>query len=277
MAERKILIPVQGNLTTDGAGVHLTRVLGNETVYSFDPFLMLDSFDSTNSDDYIRGFPWHPHRGIETITYLIEGSINHEDSLGNRGTIISGSSQWMTAGRGILHQEMPQKSPRMLGIQLWLNLPAAEKMCAPAYCDISSSVIPCIQEDFGSVRVISGSYGAVHGVKSAHIQASFFDIELKPQKELTVKTKPDETVFIFLIENSARVNGSMQSAKTAILFGEGDTIRVAATQNDYARFLFFSAKPLGEPIAWGGPIVMNTREELLQAFSDLEEGTFITR
>lgn len=273
--ERTILQKVQGKKTTDGAGVHLTRVLSKDTTQAFDPFLMLDSFDSRNPADYIAGFPTHPHRGIETITYLIEGRIDHRDSLGNAGVILSGQSQWMTAGSGILHQEMPQPSERMLGTQLWLNLPAKDKMTAPHYFDITQDMIGLASEAGATIRVIAGEYKGVKGVTPPYIQATYYDVELAEGASIRLDTKKEETVFIFLIEGAGLVAGELIPEKTAALFGEGDYLNVAAPQDQKLRFLFHSAKPLGESISWGGPIVMNTREELQQAFADLEAGTFL--
>ncbi|ULQ59908.1 pirin family protein [Brucepastera parasyntrophica] len=245
------------------------------TVQDFDPFLMLDSFDSDNPEDYIKGFPLHPHRGIETITYLIQGEIEHQDSLGNSGVIRSGESQWMTAGSGILHQEMPQAAPRMLGLQIWLNLPKKSKMTHPAYFDITAKMIPEINEKFGTVRIVSGEYAEKKGVNPPHIPATMLDITLNADRELLLPVNPDETVFVFLIEGDAIVGGLPQDEKTAVLFDAGDAIRIRATETAPSRFMFFSGKPLHEPVAWGGPIVMNTREELESAFDELNDGTFI--
>jgi redox-sensitive bicupin YhaK (pirin superfamily) len=269
---------VKGQRAIDGAGVHLVRVLGYYDVKDFDPFLMLDSFDSKNPADYIKGFPMHPHRGIETITYLIEGEIDHKDSLGNEGKIHSGEAQWMTAGSGILHQEMPQEAPRMLGLQLWLNLPRKDKMTKPAYFEITKDMIPAISEPFGTVRVISGEYAGNKGVHPSYIQAILYDITIGAGKQAEIPVTENENCFIFLIKGDALVNNTLQSEKSAILFEmEGDKIQVAATEKAEARFIFFSGKMLKEPIAWGGPIVMNTEDELQQTFRELEEGTFIGR
>ncbi len=275
MQKKPIKRTVQGHPAIDGAGVHLVRVLGYRTVEDFDPFLLLDSFDSTNPADYLKGFPMHPHRGIETITYLVEGDIEHQDSLGNRGSIKSGQSQWMTAGSGILHQEMPQASPRMLGLQVWLNLPSREKMAAPAYFDISQDMIPQVAAGRAVVRVLSGEFKGVRGIKPRHVQASIFDVSLPTGEEIVLPAIPGENVFVFLLEGDAGIAGRRIPAKTAVLFGEGDAVAVAAPPDGAARFLFFSGPPLGEPVAWGGPIVMNTEAELETAFSQLAAGTFV--
>lgn len=273
--QRNIAKMVKGQRTIDGAGVHLTRVLGHGTVYDFDPFLMLDSFDSLNPDDYTAGFPTHPHRGIETVTYLVEGEIDHEDSLGNKGAIKNGQCQWMTAGSGILHQEMPRACPRMLGLQLWINLPQKEKMADPAYFDINESMIGEITTEEADIRVISGEYGGKKGVKPRHIDATIIDFHLKEGKSLKIDTKKDEQVFVFLMEGNAEIDDKTVDEKTAVLFSDGDFIELKAPDNSRSRIMFFSGKALGEPIAWAGPIVMNTQEELSRASKDLRSGSFI--
>ena len=275
MRQREIVKTIRGQQAMDGAGVRLVRVLGHRDVEDFDPFLMLDSFDSQDPSDYLAGFPTHPHRGIETITYLISGRIEHEDSLGNKGTIYPGESQWMTAGSGILHQEMPKESGRMLGFQLWLNLPRAEKMADPAYLGITQEMIPLVFSGGSSVRVLSGRFGEAAGVTPRHIPATLYDVEVPPGEEIQLPTKPEETAFVFFIQGDGLIGGQAVPAKTAVLFGKGDLVSVAAPPQSPLRFIFFSGKPLGEPIAWGGPIVMNTREELEQAFDELRRGEFI--
>lgn len=275
MSKREIVKILQGKRAVDGAGVSLVRVLGYHDVKDFDPFLMLDSFDSVDPRDYTAGFPMHPHRGIETITYLIQGKMDHRDSLGNHGTIGDGESQWMTAGSGILHEEMPKPALRMLGLQLWLNLPRAEKMTDPAYLSIDPQQMGVQTTEDAEIRVLSGSLGEVRGVQPAHIPATIYDITLNANKTLQLPTRPDETVFVFFIEGDGSAAGQPIAQKTAVLFGEGDSITLGASEHAPARIMFFSAKPLNEPIAWGGPIVMNTRQELDLAFSELERGSFI--
>lgn len=275
MKERKVLQKVTGRSAVDGAGVRLVRVLGYETVYDFDPFLMLDSFDSYNPDDYIKGFPMHPHRGIETITYLVEGEIDHEDSLGNKGRIQSGQSQWMTAGSGILHQEMPQATPRVLGLQFWLNLPQREKMTEPKYFDITEDMIGIAADEGAVIRVIAGNYKDTYGVKSPHIDTTLYDISLNSGCTVNIPAKEGETAFVFLLEGSGIVAGEKASTKTAVLLSDGDSVTVSSTNQEALRLIFAMAKPLGEPISWGGPIVMNTEKELQKAFQELREGNFI--
>lgn len=275
MKKRSISTIVVGSLAVDGAGVSLQRVLGHGTKELFDPFLMLDSFDSTNPNDYIKGFPWHPHRGIETITYLISGQMEHEDSLGNKGVINPLESQWMNSGSGIMHQEMPLASERMLGFQLWLNLPQKEKMSTPTYNDLSmENVIKYFEEDNVKIHLISGQYKDYQAFQSKHLQATILDVELKANESFGYNVNEAETLFVFTIENTLTINDEHIGIKNAVLLGDGDYIEVKANDQD-ARFVIVHALPLKEPIAWGGPIVMNTREELQFAFSELDNNTFI--
>lgn len=275
--ERKISKTLQGQRTVDGAGVRLVRVLGYNDVKSFDPFLMLDAFDSTNPDDYTAGFPMHPHRGIETVTYLISGDIEHQDSLGNKGSIKDGSCQWMTAGSGIMHQEMPQASERMLGLQLWINLPAKDKMAYPKYRDLRAETIPEVHEDGAAIRVLSGRYKDMKGaIEGDYVKTDYLDVELQPGKEWRLAVNPDATAFVYIILGSlsCEKDSPPVEARRAVLFTPGEEIVFKAGPAG-ARFVFLSGKPLHEPIEWGGPIVMNTAQELRQAFFELEDGTFI--
>lgn len=274
MKERRVVQVISGADAVDGAGVHLNRILGRSTVKDFDPFLMLDSFDSENPEDYIKGFPMHPHRGIETVTYLVEGCIEHEDSLGNKGSILSGGSQWMTSGSGIMHQEMPQASKKMLGFQLWLNLPQVEKMTEPKYFEICKEDIPTFKGDGFRVSVLSGEFEGIKGVKPHHIQAMILDARVEPGRKIRMKTPRGETAFVFLMEGEAKVADTEYHEKSALLFEDGDFVEVTTTENPL-HLILFSAPPVKESVAWGGPIVMNTDEELKQAFSDLANETFI--
>lgn len=274
---RSIKQVVTGSDQVDGAGVRLVRVLGPRTTADFDPFLMLDAFDSRNPDDYIRGFPWHPHRGIETVTYLIAGDIEHGDSLGNQGHILDGGCQWMTAGSGIIHQEMPQACPRMLGLQLWINLPRRDKWAQPQYRDLNTAKIPLVSEDSGTVRVISGRYRDIQGATQGdYVKATVLDVALQPDSDWSIPVDPQETVFIYLVEGTGLFDqGSTRLAShRAVRFEDGDRFAIQAGPTG-VRFVFFAGQPLHEPIAWGGPIVMNTQEELDQAFAELESGTFV--
>lgn len=274
MKNKQVAEIVRGQAARDGAGVSLTRVLHTGTLESFDPFLMLDSFDSTDPADYINGFPEHPHRGIETITYLAKGRIDHKDSLGNAGSIRDGDAQWMTAGSGILHQEMPQPAERMLGLQFWLNLPQKEKMTKPKYFDIHGEEVPVVEEDGVIVRVIAGNYKGTQGAKPHHLQATFLELDVAPNTEFSFPSDPHETSFVFLLEGDAVIGGQHIGEKAAVLLKDGDTVTAKSTDQP-ARLIYAQAPPLGESIAWGGPIVMNTKEEITQAFTDLRNGTFI--
>ncbi len=277
MTIRHIRKIVAGEATEDGAGVKLVRVLGPATVDDFDPFLMLDAFDSTNPDDYIRGFPWHPHRGIETITYLVEGIIDHGDSLGNKGRIESGGCQWMTAGSGIIHQEMPQPAPRMLGLQFWLNLPRAQKMSPPKYHGAVKDQVPVVNEDQATIRVIAGDYQGLKGALTPdHVQADFLDVELTAEAEWSFKADPEATIYLYILSGGGVFDekSGPVTKKKALLFGPGDEIKIKAGLEGL-RFVLCQAGALSEPVAWGGPIVMNSRAELNQAFEELENDTFI--
>jgi redox-sensitive bicupin YhaK (pirin superfamily) len=286
MSVRKCTRIVRGQNAVDGAGVRLRRVLGLATVRDFDPFLMLDGFDSTNPADYIKGFPWHPHRGIETVTYLLKGEIEHGDSLGNKGVIGDYQCQWMTAGSGIIHQEMPRASERLLGCQLWVNLPKKEKMTQPAYRDIRPQDIPAVQEENATVRVLSGNYrGRKGAVKGEYVKVQYIDVALEPGSTWHYKETPnDHTMFMYLIEGTLAADDSLaafEEKNCAILMSASsasssdfDDVIVRAGDRG-ANFLLIAARPLKEPVAWGGPIVMNTDDELNEAFRELNENTFI--
>jgi len=268
----------KGMHAVDGAGVNLVRVFGYNDTKDYDPFLMLDAFDSTNPDDYTKGFPWHPHRGIETITYLIQGDIEHSDSLGNKGSIRDGDCQWMTAGSGIIHQEMPKATKRMLGAQIWLNLPSKDKMTAPRYGDIKRENIPVIEENGSIVHVIAGDYiGNKGAFEGSFVKATYLDVELEAGKEWHFETEEDANLFIYIVQGEGRFNPDSDEStleKQAVLFNPGLSVWVKAADQGI-RFLLLTAKPLKEPIAWGGPIVMNTKEELNLAFKELDDNTFI--
>lgn len=277
MSVRKIKRVVTGIRGQDGAGVKLTRVISRPDVEDFDPFLMLDAFDSRNPDDYIRGFPFHPHRGIETVTYLIHGDIEHKDSLGNHGSITDSSCQWMTAGGGIIHQEMPQATPWLLGTQLWINLPKKDKMVHPKYNDIQPKDMAKVSEKDAQIVVIAGEYnGTASRMQGDHVKATYLDVILNPNAVWEYDSIPENTLFVYLVHGSAYFDEEEQDIleyKRAVLFGEGDKLHVKAGPEG-VRFLLLTGKPLKEPVAWGGPIVMNTQEELEQAFDEIENGTF---
>ena len=286
MADKTVRRAVKGQPAVDGAGVRLTRVLGPGTVDDFDPFLMLDSFDSANPADYPAGFPMHPHRGIETVTYLAAGRIDHRDSLGNEGSIRDGQAQWMCAGSGIMHEEMPKASARMLGVQLWLNLPAAEKMARPAYhaldsvaeVTVGADCEPVVHGTPGAtlVRVVAGELAGARGFAGDHLPATFLELQVPAGGSLALPVEAGQAAYAFLLEGDALVAGKAYAAKTALAFSEaGDVATFAAPAGTPARVLYFSAPRLAEPVAWGGPVVMNTEAELRQAFAELRDGTFI--
>ena len=284
--------------TLEGAGVRLQRAFGFGKTAEFDPFLLLDDFRSDNPADYVAGFPWHPHSGIETITYVLAGEVAHGDSLGNKGRMTAGDVQWMTAGSGILHQEMPagDAQGRMHGFQLWANLPAALKMTDPRYQDIPSSAIPEVTEDDGSkARVICGEFWGKRGpVEGVAADPRYVDISVPPgkQKRIRVETTRNAFAYVFagagtfrdastpravLTESAVDPNAKpVYDAKnhSLVLFDSGDEIVVQAGPEGI-RFLLVSGQPLEEPVAWQGPIVMNTEEELRQAWGELHNGTFI--
>lgn len=277
---RDIKTIIQSKPTMDGAGVELNRVFGFPEVPLFDPFLLLDDFGSDNPDKYIAGFPFHPHRGIETVTYLLEGEVEHQDSIGNKGVIKSGGVQWMTAGSGIIHQEMPAiiDSNYMRGFQLWINLPSDKKMTAPRYQNLNKDQIPTIISEEGiTVRIICGNFAGISGpIEGIIAEPEYIDFTLLPDRELIKKTEPSHTVFTYLIEGEALISKSNQKVEkgSATLYKQGEYIKIKAGQNG-ARFLYCSGKPLNEKIAWKGPIVMNNDKEINQAFRELEKNTFI--
>jgi len=286
MSARKCTQIIRGQHTIDGAGVRLRRVLGIRTIKDFDPFLMLDGFDSSNPQDYIKGFPWHPHRGIETVTYLLRGDIEHGDSLGNSGFIRDLQCQWMTAGSGIIHQEMPQAAERMLGCQLWVNLPKKDKMTQPAYRDIQQKDVRVVQEENATVRVLSGNYRNNKGaVKGEYVKVQYLDVELKPGAVWKYnEASNDQTLFLYLIDGTLAADEELvkfeEKACAMLMTASSENIAdfdetVVRAGNEGARFFLIAARPLKEPVAWGGPIVMNTQEELEEAFRDLDNKTFI--
>jgi quercetin 2,3-dioxygenase len=265
----------RGRETRDGAGVKLTRIFGNDRAHLTDPFLLLDHFGSDDPADYIRGFPWHPHRGIETVTYMLEGEAEHGDSLGNAGVIGPGDLQWMTAGSGILHQEMPKpRDGRMYGFQLWVNLPARAKMMPPRYRDIASREVPVVSDGGASIKVIAGACGGVRGpVRDLVVEVEYLDVALTAGARFAFPVKPGHTAFCYLYEGQSEVSGSGLGAHDLLLARGAQSIDLVASVP--SRCILVAGPPLGEPIAWGGPIVMNTREELELAFRELDEGTFI--
>lgn len=275
---RNVTNQVQGYRAVDGAGVSLVRVLGNETTDAYDPFLMLDAFDSTDPADYVAGFPMHPHRGIETVTFLSRGSIVHEDHLGTKATIHDGEAQWLTAGSGAFHSEMPQPADRMLGVQLWLNIPARFKMAAdPFYHGILNSEIQEFPLNGGKLRLIAGSYRGHAGIQGKYAPLDFYDIHLEPHGTVTLDVPGDNaSAMVFTLEGDALVSGTPVAAKTAAKLGAGDEVAIEAGDAPI-EILFMRSERLGEPVAWYGPIVMNTHQELLDALDEIDRGTFIKK
>jgi len=266
--------------TLEGAGVHLRRAFGNADVPLYDPFLMLDDFHSDKPEDYIAGFPWHPHRGIETVTYMIAGTVKHGDSLGNSGAIHSGDVQWMTAGSGIIHQEMPQRQKGTLwGLQLWVNLPAKDKMMKPRYRDVKAQDLVEHKLESGvRVRVIAGKFKGIAGpVKDIVSDPEYLDISMPEAATFEHIIKSGHTVFAYVLEGKGFFDPGRQqtiSAEHVVLLGGGEKVAISA-ENGPLRFLLISGKPIHEPVAWYGPIVMNTEEELALAFEEYRKGEFI--
>ncbi|MCF8478682.1 MAG: pirin family protein [Pseudolabrys sp.] len=299
MSIRPVKSIVQSTPTLEGAGVKLRRAFGFGDTEQTDPFLLLDDFRNDKPADYLAGFPWHPHRGIETVTYILEGTVEHRDSLGSHGTLGKGDVQWMTAGRGIMHQEMPQGDAqgRMHGFQLWANLPSSLKMTAPRYQDIQGAAVPEVTDDDGTrARIVSGEFwgrkGPVDGVAA---DPRFLDITVPPGKRKTFKVEVERHAFAYIFEGSGQFAyaskpfGVLSEREIAgeeilfrepagdrslVLFDSGDEVTVQAGEQG-VRFLLVSGKPIQEPVAWHGPIVMNTKAELAQAIAELRSGTFI--
>ena len=268
----------------DGAGVRLRRAFGNLRGMNLDPFLLLDCFGSDNPKDYMAGFPWHPHRGIETVTYMIDGVVEHQDSLGNKGLLKSGEIQWMTAGSGIIHQEMPEMPDKigdgtLTGFQLWVNLPKSHKMMKPRYQDIKTHEIKVASIDNTlNVKVLAGAFNGVQGaVKDVVAEPTYLDINLEQENTFNYKVAENHTVMAYVIEGEGFFDytNKMKIAKdNLVVFNHGDEINIS-TDKDPVRFLLMSGKPLHEAVAWQGPIVMNTQDELRQAFKELQNNTFI--
>ena len=297
---RRIKKVLKSKPTIEGAGVHLRRAFGFYQVPSLDPFLLLDDFHSSKPADYLAGFPWHPHRGIETITYMRYGTVDHGDSMGNQGTIHAGDVQWMTAGSGVIHQEMPkgQKDGLMWGFQLWANLPASHKMMDPRYREVKSGQIPEVALQNGvKVRIVAGEANGVKGpVRDIVIDPQYLDVTIPQKSALLYPVKRGHTVFAYVVEGKGYFDDGrdayayeaegagyldlkrecLMGPESLILFGDGDEVFIS-TEEQPLRFLLVTGKPIGEPVAWYGPIVMNTQEELKIAFEEYQNGTFIKR
>jgi len=277
MGARRVVKLVTGQPTSDGAGVRLTRVIGTPTLDHLDPFLLLDEFKSDKADDYLAGFPDHPHRGFETVTYMLAGAMRHRDHVGNQGELVAGSVQWMTAGRGIIHSEMPrQQDGLMWGFQLWVNLPARDKMTAPRYQDIAPEKIPEVELAPGvRARVIAGEAAGIRGpVEGIVTQPLYLDVRMDAGAHVSIDVPAGHNVFAYVYEGRASIgDGDVGAGQLAVL-GDGDVVTAAASGAP-ARFLLLAARPLREPIARYGPFVMNTREELIQAAEDYRSGRLL--
>ncbi|NOT56949.1 MAG: pirin family protein [Deltaproteobacteria bacterium] len=278
-AERSVVRVIQAQPTSDGAGVKLARSLGTPTLDYLDPFLMLDEFKSDTGTDYIAGFPDHPHRGFETVTYMLAGAMRHRDHKGNEGNLCPGSIQWMTAGRGIIHSEMPQQQDGLMwGFQLWVNLPAAQKMTAPRYQDIPPEAVPeVVLENGVHIRVLVGEShgvrGAVQGIATAPL---YLDVRMPARASCALPVQRGHTAFCYVFEGAGTFGASTQNVtqQQLAVFSDGETVTVKTAETP-VRFLLLAGKPLREPVARYGPFVMNTREEIVQAFEDFQRGTFL--
>jgi redox-sensitive bicupin YhaK (pirin superfamily) len=284
MSTRTVKRIIHSKPTLEGAGVHLHRAFGFGNTSDFDPFLLLDDFRSDTPEEYLAGFPWHPHRGIETITYVLAGTVEHGDSIGNRGVISAGDIQWMTAGSGIIHQEMPQgdAAGRMYGFQLWANLPASLKMTAPRYQGVLAADVPLVRDKDGmEVRIVCGRFGNTTGpVEGVAANPTYLDVSIPAGMTKTFPMDATHNAFAYVFSgngkfgDAAAMSPVVAENRSLVLFDGGDEVTVqAGTQG--IRFLLVAGKPLHEPVAWNGPIVMNTQSELRQAFRELEEGTFL--
>ena len=280
---REILTVLEAVPTLEGAGVALKRAFGNRHTQILDPFLMMDDFGSEDPEDYIKGFPWHPHRGIETITYVIDGKVKHEDSLGNGGVIKRDEVQWMTAGSGIIHQEMPELPDKnengLWGFQLWANLPKSSKMIDPRYRDIRSTDIPNVTLDNGTlIKIISGEYNGIQGpVKDVVINPQYMDISIPKETTFTLQVPENYTAFNYVMEGSANFGKEEKNigSENLVVYKPGENHITFRTEDESVRFLFISGKPLHEPIAWYGPIVMNTQDEIYTAIDEFNTGNFL--
>ncbi|HTY48565.1 MAG TPA: pirin family protein [Steroidobacteraceae bacterium] len=275
--ERQVVRRVRGMPTSDGAGVRLVRVIGQPQLTDLDPFLMLDEFGTDNPGDYIAGFPDHPHRGFETVTYMLDGRMRHRDNHGHEGVLGPGSVQWMTAGRGIVHSEMPeQQEGRMRGFQLWLNLPARAKLSPPAYQEFDPGRIPVVQPAAGvTVKVIAGSIGEVDGpIRQPATDPTYLDVELAPGAAFVQALPPDHSAFVYVFEGAVRVGSTDVGTHELAVLGAGPQVHLQGVAAGPGRAILVAGRPLSEPVARHGPFVMNTRAELLQAFEDYESGRF---
>lgn len=271
---RSLIGKQQGLPTSDGAGVQLTRHIATPNLSVFDPFLLLDVFQSDDPEAYIAGFPDHPHRGFETVTYLIEGKMRHKDSHGNEGVLESGSVQWMTAGRGIIHSEMPEQEDGLLrGIQLWVNLPRHLKMTDPSYQDIAAEKFPIIDENQATVKLLSGKYMGTEGPATTRVPVNYLDVTLQKDAKFLHETEHDWNYFLVVLDGQLQIDADTINSGFSVFFDKGDAIELIGT-GSFNRFLLIGGLPIGEPIARSGPFVMNTKEEIMQAYTDYQTGNF---
>ena len=273
---RDIIRIVDGIQTSDGAGVKLKRIIGSPELNLLDPFLLFDEFGSDNPEDYIAGFPPHPHRGFETITYMLNGKFRHKDSAGNEGFLSDGSVQWMTAGRGVIHSEMPEKTDgKVRGFQLWLNLPKKLKMIEPSYNDIPSEKIPSIEIENGKVKIISGEFNGVKGPGISHTGMLYLDVDLNKGTEFKTSINEQWNTFVYVYNGiMASKNLLIQSGQLAI-FSESNSLSFSSYDSNGLSCIVISGEPLNEPVSRGGPFVMNTKAEVLQAFEDYQKGVLV--
>ena len=268
---RKIKYLVEGVQTSDGAGVNLTRIIGSPELNMLDPFLLLDEFGSDDPDDYIAGFPPHPHRGFETVTYMINGKFRHKDTAGNEGYLTDGSVQWMTAGKGVIHSEMPEQTEGLVrGFQLWLNLPKEKKMIEPAYNDIQADKIPSVPLKDGQVKVISGEYKSIVGPGRPHTGVLYLDVHLNKKRNISIPIEKSWNSFIYVYEGEIKADDIVSKGTLAVLETDG-LFECESSMND-TKFILVAGDPICEPVARGGPFVMNTRGEVMQAFDDYQSG-----
>ena len=269
--KRYIIKTLEGGKTQDGAGVNLTRIIASPDLNMLDPFLLLDEFGSKNPNDYIGGFPPHPHRGFETITYMLNGKFRHKDTAGNEGCLSDGAVQWMTAGKGVVHSEIPEQTEGLVrGFQLWLNLPKNKKMIEPAYNDIPAKDIPIVKISGGDVKIISGEFLNVKGPGKPHTEMSYFDIRLKKNATFSAPIKEDWNCFLYVYEGELIFNKKIKKGTLAVMNTIGEF--ESSSNTDDTRFILVAGMPLNEPVARGGPFVMNTKAEILQAFKDYQMG-----
>ena len=269
--KRKIKYLVEGVQTSDGAGVNLTRIIGSPEFNMLDPFLLLDEFGSDNPDDYIAGFPPHPHRGFETVTYMINGKFSHKDTAGNEGHLTDGGVQWMTAGKGVIHSEMPEQTEGLMrGFQLWLNLPKEKKMIEPAYHDIQADQIPSVPLIDGQVKVISGEYKSTIGPGRPHTGVLYLDVHLNKKCNISIPIEKNWNSFVYVYEGEIKADNIITKGTLAVL--ETDGSFECESMIDDTKFILVAGEPIDEPVARGGPFVMNTKGEVMQAFDDYHSG-----